>query len=182
MGDLVSIDFKMPDYLNRLKGHLKTIQLGIAANIQTNIGLRFDGEGSYNGHPKWQDLASGKNLKRTGKGLQSRQILKKTGALSQSIGPKNATGIPGENGYVVFEGDITAPVVRVGTHVRYAGIHNRGGMISHPGTDNGFGRGIKIPSHDIPIPKRNFTDWNQLDSRDLEIELKNTLEAVLNGN
>lgn len=181
MGDLVSISLKMPDLLGRFQGQLKRLQLAIASDIQTNIGLRFDSQGAYNGHEKWADLSSGKNLKRAKNGLQSRQVLKKSGALKNSIGPQGATGLPGPNGYVEFEGDATAAVVRVGTNLAYARIHNQGGVISHPGSENGFGRGIKIAAHDIPMPRRNFTDWNQTDQQNLEVTVKNTIEAILNG-
>lgn len=44
-----------------------------------------------------------------------------------------------------------------GTDLSYAGIHNNGGVIQHPGTDRGFGiPGLKIKPHPINIPKREF--------------------------
>jgi hypothetical protein len=39
---------------------------------------------------------------------------------------------------------------------KYARIHQYGGTINWPGTANGWGRGIKIPPHQIRIPKRLF--------------------------
>lgn len=180
MADLVNIDFSMPDYLENYKVHFREILIGIASDIQTNIGLRFDNEGAYNGHPKWADLKSGKNLQRAKNGLQTRQILRKTGALKNSIGPSPSTGSAGKDGYVEFSGDFKNAVVKVGTYVKYARIHNEGGTIQHPGTDNGFGRGVKIKAHPIFMPKRNFTDWNEQDSKNMNMFLKNLLKA-LNG-
>jgi phage gpG-like protein len=178
--NLVAIDFRMPDYLERYRQHFRRILVGIASDIQTNRGLLFDAEGAYNGHNKWQNLASGKNLKKAKNGLQVRQILRKTGTLKNSIGPDNPDGSPGKEGYVRFEGDFKNAVVKVGTNVAYARIHNEGGTIQHPGTDNGFGRGIKIKAHAIRIPKRNFTDWNDADAKNMKLFLKNMLD-VLNG-
>ena len=39
---------------------------------------------------------------------------------------------------------------------KQAKVHNFGLTIKHPGTTNGFGRGIKIPAHSIKMPKREF--------------------------
>lgn len=46
--------------------------------------------------------------------------------------------------------------VEFGSKIPYAAIHEYGGTIDHPGTDNGFGRGIPIPAHGIPMPKRSY--------------------------
>jgi phage gpG-like protein len=43
----------------------------------------------------------------------------------------------------------------------YQWIHQTGGVINHPGTQNGFGRGIEIPPHMIPIPARPYAVWNE---------------------
>lgn len=181
MGDLLAIEFEIPDYLKRVKTQFKRIQIAIAADMQTNVGLRFDNEGAYNGHPKWQDLKSGANIRRTKNGLQERQILRKSGALKNSIVPSAPTGQAGANGYVKLEGDIKNSVVTIGTSVKYAAIHDKGGVISHPGTSNGFGRGIKIPAHAIPIPKRNFSERNSNDNKETGKMLKNLLQEILNG-
>lgn len=179
--DLVAIDFKMPDYLKQFQAQFPRIQVAIASDLQTNIGLRFDNEGAYNGHEKWKDLATGDNKKRGRNGLQKRQILRKSGALKNSMSPAGATGQPGPQGFVKFMGDMKALTVSVGSQLKYARIHNEGGVIMHPGSTNGFGRGIKIPPHKIDIPKRNFTDWNAKDQSNLEKTLKNTIQEILNG-
>jgi len=178
--ELVQIDFKFPNLLERYNQHFRRILIGIASDIQTNRGLLFDAEGAYNGHEKWQDLKSKKNLKIAKNGLQTRQILRKTGALKNSIGPTAPTGEPGPDGYVKIEGDKKLAVVKIGTYLKYARIHDQGGEINHPGTDNGFGRGIKIKAHTIKMPKRNFTDWNETDGKNMKLFLKN-LTDVLNG-
>ena len=46
--------------------------------------------------------------------------------------------------------------VEFGSKIPYAAIHEYGGTIDHPGTSNGFGRGIPIPAHGIPMPKRSY--------------------------
>lgn len=178
---LCQIDFKFPPLLERYKNQFKRILIGIAADIQTNRGLLFYNEGAYNGHEKWKDLKGGLSKRSAGKGLMARRILQKTGALKNSISPKaEGDGSPGENGYVKFEGTKSVAIVKVGTTIAYAGIHDQGGTINHPGTSNGFGKGIKIPPHAINIPKRNFTDWNKADGDNMKIFLKN-LYDVLNG-
>lgn len=181
MSDLVSIDIKIPNYLKRLQGSLKRIQIAMAADIQTNRGLMFDAEGAYNGHPKWKDLKSGANKRIAKNGMQERQILRKSGALKNSIAPTGASGRAGPGGTVILEGTIAAPAVRVSTQIKYAAIHDKGGTIRHPGTANGFGKGIKIPAHDIEMPRRNFSDWNRQDQKQMGIMLKNLLSEILNG-
>lgn len=47
-------------------------------------------------------------------------------------------------------------IVTMSTNLKYAAIHNYGGIIPHPGTSDGFGMGILIPPHDIPMPQRQF--------------------------
>lgn len=57
--------------------------------------------------------------------------------------------------------------VGVPDSIEYAGIHNFGGTINHPGTSNGFGRGIKIPPHSIRIPQREFILFQDEDVQDI---------------
>ena len=45
-------------------------------------------------------------------------------------------------------------VVKMIVGAKYGRIHQYGGVINHPGTSDGFGRGIKIPPHKINMPKR----------------------------
>ena len=177
----VTIDFKFPNMLEKYRQQFHRILIGIASDIQTNRGLLFDAEGAYNGHQKWQDLKGGANLKRAKNGLQARQILHKTGALRLSLSPTTPSGEPGKDGYIKFEGDARTAVVKVGTNLRYAAIHDQGGTINHPGTDNGFGKGIKIPPYKIHMPRRNFSEWNSTDEKGMKQFLK-ALEKALRVN
>jgi phage gpG-like protein len=196
--ELVSCDIKIPKFEEMLMQQIGRIQIAIASDIQTNIAQRFNNQGAFNGHERWKDLKTGLNLKKAGNGLKSRQVLKKTGALKNSIAPQAADGQAGPEGYVQFSGDLRTPVVKVGTRIKYARIHNDGGVIEHPGTQHGFGvkgkvykarknkrrhvgRGLTVGPYQIKIPKRNFTDWNATDNDNLQKTLKNTIEEILNG-
>jgi phage gpG-like protein len=50
----------------------------------------------------------------------------------------------------------TGKGIEFGSKLPYAAIHEYGGVIDHPGTSNGFGKGIPIPAHGIPMPKRSY--------------------------
>jgi len=50
----------------------------------------------------------------------------------------------------------TGKGIEFGSKLPYAAIHEYGGVIDHPGTANGFGKGIPIPAHGIPMPKRSY--------------------------
>lgn len=50
----------------------------------------------------------------------------------------------------------TGKGVEFGSKVPYAAIHEYGGVINHPGTKNGFGKGIPIPPHTINMPARPY--------------------------
>lgn len=50
----------------------------------------------------------------------------------------------------------TGKGIEFGSKLPYAAIHEYGGVIDHPGTANGFGKGIPIPAHGIPMPKRAY--------------------------
>lgn len=50
----------------------------------------------------------------------------------------------------------TADGLKYGSRVQYAAIHEYGGTIQHPGTGNGFGKGIPIPAHPIPMGARPY--------------------------
>lgn len=78
---------------------------------------------------------------------QARQILRRTGLLMMAV------TTPGAKGNVLRQ---EGSKLIWGTDLVYAGIHNTGGTINHPGTKNGFGKGITIPPHNIKIPQREF--------------------------
>ena len=50
----------------------------------------------------------------------------------------------------------TGKGIEFGSKLPYAAIHEYGGDINHPGTKNGFGKGIEIPAHRIDMPKRSY--------------------------
>lgn len=116
----------------------------------------------------------------------SRNILVKTGTLQRDIQKKQATF----KSIKVGTGNITSD---------YAEIHNKGGVINHPGgTNYGFrtkrdasagkisflksGKGYlvlgKTKAHRIPIPKREFIgDSDSLDKKNL-VSLRKGLDKV----
>lgn len=163
-----AIKFEFPKYLEKFNRARERIELTIASTIQVNIGFRFDREGAWNGHEKWAPLK-----RRIG------QILSVSGTLRKSISPPGAPGIGQGEGFVTVSGPTELMQVDVGTKVKYAAIHNDGGIVRHPGTKNGFGRGILIPPHAIPIPRRNFTDWNETDETELSETLSNLIADIL---
>lgn len=161
------VDFKFPDLEGALIKALPRLERVIASTIQTQVGLKFDAEGAYNGHDKW------KSIKRQG------QILSLTGNLRHSYSPPSSDGSPGQGGYVTYQGTVKDLLVEVGSNIIYAGIHDQGGTIKWPGTNKGFGKGITIPPHDIVIPKRNVTDLNQKDLDELNETIANLVAEVL---
>lgn len=90
--------------------------------------------------PHWKSLKLATEQQRIKGGWDADPILKRDGDLLRSVN----TRILGNN------------TVMVGTGSEYGAIHQHGGTIKHKGTDNGFGKGIKIPPHDIKIPARPF--------------------------
>ncbi len=114
---MIAIEFKFPDWENKLKAAKDELYVFVAAIMQTNRGMLFDAEGAYNGHEKWAPLK-----------LRVGQILKLTGTLSQSMGPMGAKGKPGPSGIVRFNGD----EVTIGTTLAYARLMNDG-TVKMPG-------------------------------------------------
>lgn len=170
-----SVKFEFPDLEGIFREALPEIERTIAASIQTQVGMRFDAEGAYNGHEKWEPLK-----------LREGQILSLRGDLRKSISPPTR-GVAGPNGFVTFQGDVTNLLTEVGSKLIYAGVHNNGAHIvpknkmalrfANPGT------GKFIFSKCVNIPKRNFTDLNSTDEKELSETLANFIaERVLGGN
>lgn len=81
-------------------------------------------------------------------GERPRQILYRTGVLYKSATTAAATG----NIYRVRD-----LAIEWGTSLHYAGIHNRGGVINHPGSKNAFGiKGLTTKPHKIYIDARPY--------------------------
>lgn len=168
----VTIDFKFPDFETALNNSMERIEYAIASTIQTQVGLRFDGEGAHNGHEKWAPLK-----------MRQGQILSLRGDLRKSISPPSADGNPGPMGFVNATGSLSDLLVEVGTKLIYAGVHNNGAVIKpkqkkalrflNPGT------GKFVFAGAVNIPKRNFTDLNQQDSDELNETLVNVVQDIL---
>lgn len=131
---LLEIEFKFPDWKGQIKKHVKQLNLFSAAQIQTNRGMIFDSEGHHNGRPGWQELA-----------FRNGQVLSRYGTLRKSIAPFNATGRPGDGGFVRFQGE----TIKVGTTLLYARMMNDG-TTKMPG---GVLRPVRAKALMIPIPK-----------------------------
>jgi phage gpG-like protein len=97
------------------------------------------------------------NEKRIGAGLaklSSHKILQSTGLLRNSL---TQSGAP------YSSGSVGSNEISLGTFVPYAVIHQYGGVIKNPGTDNGFGMGIKIKPYSITMPQRSFIGFGKQD-------------------
>lgn len=134
MSDLVGIQFKFPNWLSRLESAEREINLFIAAQMQTNRGLLFDNEGSYNGHAAWAPLK-----------FRDGVILSKRGDLRKSIAPQDPKGRPGTDGIVRFDSD----TVTIGTKKFTAAMMNWG-TTKLPG---GVLRPKKAKALRIPLPE-----------------------------
>ena len=165
---LVATTVVFPDLLGALKDAEPMIEKVLVASVQTNRGMLFANEGSYNGHERWAPLKH-----------RNGQILADTGTLKNSIAPSLPDGNPGPQGYIVATGGLQDKAVVVGTRVAYAAIHNYGGRFRHPGTDNGFGKKIRIRQYTIEMPRRNFTEVTTSDREEFETALANIVEKVI---
>lgn len=164
----LEVKFEFPDLLRVFENSYDRISMGIASTIQTQAGMRFDNEGSYNGHEKWAPLV-----------MRSGQILSLTGTLRRSLSPPNANGKAGPNGTVDASGSPADMKVEVGSKVIYASVQNEGATIV-PKNKRALrflnpGNGKFIFSKKSVIPKRNFTDLNENDKQEIE----ETLSSIL---
>jgi phage gpG-like protein len=168
----LKVDFKFPDLLKAFENSFDRIKIAIASTVQTQVGMRFDNEGSYNGHERWAPLV-----------MRQGQILSLTGTLRKSIAPSAADGRPGSQGFVEASGLPDDMLVEVGTKVLYSSTHNNGAIIRpvnkrslrymNPNT------GKFIFSKKSVIPKRNFTDQNEVDRKEIEETLANLITDIL---
>lgn len=192
-GASCTAEFYFPDLLGRLERNRERVEQGVAATVQTQVGLRFDAEGAHNGHEKWAPLK-----RRVG------QILSLTGTLRRSIAPRGAKGQAGPQGFVRSGGPLGDMLVEVGTLVKYASINNEGAVFQRTGqtrnfkvytggeregqhrfasrkeVEKGGGRNHVIlnrdvKDHQVRIPRRNFTDLNETDQQ----EIADTLAALV---
>lgn len=116
--------------------NLRPAMLSIKNIVQSSVEENFVRQGRPK---KWTDLAeSTKRIRRRRKKWPG-MILQVSGQLASSVNSR-----------------VDKNVVVVGSNKPYAKIHDEGGTVNHPGTNNGFGKGIPIPPHRIKIPARPF--------------------------
>lgn len=176
------IEMKSPPW-KEMADKLKAALPGVlAANLQTQRAMVFDTEGRYNGRPGWAPLKHRKG-----------QILKDTGTLSKSMGPKPSGNKPGHAvGSILRMSD---NVVTIGTDIAYAAIHNNGALIAphevmtwrskKTGKFQKFSkkRG-KLEIHNVRgywIPARTFNDFTPQDAHEITTALEGYITSVLGG-
>ena len=81
---------------------------------------------------------------------------------------RNSFTSAGGQGSEYKEEIIGADEVALRTNVEYAAIHNEGGTINHPGTSNGFGKGIVIDPYTIEIKARPFDQFSEENLQEIE--------------
>jgi len=174
MAKLEISPLKVPNLRNQLEGpEYQRLKSNILALLFTQMLTRFDEEKGPDGKP-WESLKSDTEVlrrkkipaKKRGKG--SIKILQDNGVLRQSW------TIPG---YVDNESQILQNSVVMGSNVAYVRIHNEGGTIQHPGTDNGFGKGIKIPPYAIEMPQRQMDGFSTKDEAEIDELVESHLSA-----
>lgn len=106
----------------------------IGEDLRDSSETAFEREG-----PGWKDLKPGTKRQRRKKGKWPGKKLQVSGRLAASVEHQNV-GLS----------------ILLGSNLPYAAAHQEGMDIRHPGTNNGFGRGIVIPPHTIPIPSRAY--------------------------
>ncbi len=153
---------EMLDKVNTNKwDELKQSLLAIILNQRLDV---FNDEEAATG--KWAPLKPStiKNKKTGFKILQDKGILRNSFSAANGAGSEFKEEIVLEN------------EVMLRTNVEYARIHNEGGTINHPGTSNGFGKGIEIPAHTIFIEARPFNEFNDEQTN----EINEFIEGYLN--
>lgn len=167
------VKFEFPDLLGVFERSFDRIATAIASTVQTQMGMRFESEGAYNGHEKWAPLK-----------MRQGQILSLTGTLRHSISPPIANGKAGPQGFINSSGLPDDMLVEVGTKVIYASTHNEGAIIVPKNKRalrylNPTTKKFIFSSKSV-IPKRNFTDLNSNDREEIEGTLANLLTDIFN--
>lgn len=167
-------ELELPSIVDRVKGpqyeEFKRTLLGLMFTQRTRV---FDNQEGPDG--PWEQLGENQDIVRFKKltakerknfiaGNQderrkSVKVLQDTRLLVQSMTIQGSSQ---------QETSILGDEVALGSNVEYAAIHNFGGVIDHPGTQNGFGLGITIKRHDIEIPQRQFDHFTFQDIQEIE--------------
>ena len=159
---------KMSSKAKNLAPPLKSIKMGLIASIDKNF--------KAGGRPeKWKPLSPGTIAKRKKEG-KGAKILQDTGTLKQSI-----TG---------FSDKRTA---KAGTNIKYAGIHQKGGIIRIPamvirpkkasalhffiGGKEIFCKSARLPERNVRIPARPFALIQDEDTKNFKLLILKHLRA-----
>lgn len=109
------------------------------------------------------------DLKKKDPNFADVKVLQDTGALRNSLTDAAAP----------YSGArIETDELAVGTSLPYAKIHNYGGIIQHPGTENGFGMGIKIRPYTIDIPARPYIGFGNEDQSQVSEVIEQAMNEV----
>jgi phage gpG-like protein len=183
---MIDLKFYWPRLEERVRKNQERIEMFIAAQMQTNRALLFDHSGDYNGHKPWAPLKF-----RNGKPLLLR------GTLRKSIGPQNDGKRPGRGENSIVE--TSNGIVKIGTSLAYASIHNQGGKIVAkqakalkipiPGGKGATdvaksirkNEGSFIFRKSVQIPKRNFDEITDQDRVEFNEAMKAVLKEVIRG-
>jgi phage gpG-like protein len=117
-------------------------------DVSVDFNFLVEGRDKQGNTGVWPPRKRPIRVKRKGRTVRSKKqgrLLYRTGALFKST--KAIHDYRYEDG---------TWIMTKGSNLPYAGPHNLGAIIHHPGTDNGWGRGIYIPPHDIEIPQREY--------------------------
>ncbi len=198
---MIAINFSMPNLAEKLQASSDKIRQELVVAMQTNRGMLFDAEGSYNGHEPWAPLL-----------LRAGQILSNRGVLKKSFAPMGASGNAGPDGYVKSDETVTT----IGTNVASASLMNWGttklpGGVMRPvhakalripipegkratPTAKEIGKGLKRRHNErtqkdekfifvksVKIPARRFDNLTEQDARDFRDALEAALTEALNG-
>lgn len=116
----------------------------IQAIVFKDIISHFEDERGPSG--KWRSWSDNYAKQLQKKGQSGNKILSASGTLRQSFIPGGSeVGTRASKGSLIWFNKLP-----------YARIHDKGGTIKHPGTSDGFGKGIKIGAHDIKMPQRQY--------------------------
>ena len=153
----------IPGPVNRTDGAVyEQFKRDVLALMFTQRTEVFESERSNDG--PWEPLKLGSEIRRIKK-IPKKQRKKGFKILQDNRILLQSFTIPGAQ----FQETIThGDEVSLGTNVEYAAIHNFGGTIKHPGTSNGFGKGIKIPAHKIEMPARPYDQFTEAHVAEIE--------------
>ena len=126
------------DVTGKKKEYTSSLSAPVFRDIIDHFEKQTGPKGSWR---RWSDAHARHQAKRG-----RTKKLQDTGRLRQSFFPTNVRS--SSEGIIFFN------------KVPYARIHDEGseelGPIKHPGTSNGFGRGIKIPPYTVNMPARPY--------------------------